>query len=141
LNRLRRFLLLESPDRSLLVKTFLWLWIIRLSLWLLPFNRLLNLVKRAKIPHQPVANKLPLDRFTWAVATAGRYVPMATCLTQALTAHILLIKGGYNSILHIGVSREDKIRLETHAWVESHGNVIVGDSGLERYTPLLSLKR
>jgi hypothetical protein len=112
-----------------------------LGLWLLPFRRVRALVARMK----PVPTLLPggdpaaIDRVAWAVTAASRWVPAATCLTQALAAQVLLARCGLSGRLHIGVSKDARQRLVAHAWVESQGRVVVGGSGLERYTRLLVL--
>ena len=44
----------------------------------------------------------------------------------------LLVPAG----VRIGVARERGARLESHAWVESEGRVVVGDAHLDRYVPI-----
>ena len=75
------------------------------------------------------------DQLSWAVRAISRYVPRATCLTQALVLHIMLRQEGLPSRIRIGVSK-DAGHFEAHAWVESHERVIIGDSGLQRFTPM-----
>lgn len=62
----------------------------------------------------------------WSVQSAARFVPGASCLTQALAAHVLLEQGAHPSTLHIGVSRE-RGRFEAHAWVEEAGSILIGE--------------
>jgi hypothetical protein len=74
------------------------------------------------------------------VRLASRYVPRATCLTQALTAQMLLGWAGLNSRLHIGVRLDGKF--EAHAWVEGPGRIVVGGrEGVASYVPILTLDR
>ncbi|MGH9544213.1 MAG: lasso peptide biosynthesis B2 protein [Terriglobales bacterium] len=40
------------------------------------------------------------------------------------------------SRIRIGVSK-DAGQFEAHAWVESQDRVVIGDSGLQRYTPMM----
>ena len=81
------------------------------------------------------------DRVVWAVVVASRYVPMSTCLTQALAAQVLLARRGYSAHLHIGVAKEGaEAKLKAHAWVESDGKVLIGGSEPGRYTHLLALE-
>ena len=88
----------------------------------------------------PNPNQPAIDRIAWAVAVASRYVPMATCLTQALAGQMLLARWGHTAQLHIGVANGPGGNLEAHAWLESQGTIVIGDVGeLSRYTPLLSL--
>jgi hypothetical protein len=76
------------------------------------------------------------DRIVWAVIVASQYIPRATCLAQALAAQILLARECYQSNLRIGVAKGDKDQLEAHAWLESDGKVLIGGSGINRYTVL-----
>lgn len=72
----------------------------------------------------------------WAVRSASRVVPGATCLTQALAAKLVLSRRGYASRLRIGVARGPARQLRAHAWLEANGFVVVGDSRIEEFTPL-----
>jgi hypothetical protein len=113
------------------------LGVFRLGLWLLPFKTMQRLVAETN----PVTNQVPVDRITWAVKVAGRYVPEATCLTQALAAQALLGCFGHPAKLRIGVVRGDGEKLLAHAWVEIQGKVVLGGlEDLSRYTPLPPLE-
>ena len=72
----------------------------------------------------------------WAVRSASRVVPGATCLTQALAAKLVLSRRGYASRLRIGVARGPGHQLRAHAWLEANGLVVVGGSRIEEFTPL-----
>lgn len=73
----------------------------------------------------------------WAVKTASRRFPKATCLTQALTLKVLLTQAAHPAVLRIGVARGVGCVFEAHAWVEADGNVLIGElPDLERFTPL-----
>jgi hypothetical protein len=139
---LRRFLHLPAFERWLLVRAALLLGVLRLGLWLLPFQTLRRLVGTFTARSKRVrdAKRLSKTRVVWAVETAARYgSPTATCLTQALAAQVLLARRGYPALLHIGVVRS-KNKLQAHAWVESEGEVVIGGFELERYTPLAALR-
>lgn len=76
------------------------------------------------------------DRVVWAVRTTSRYVPAASCLTQALAAHTLLDRRGLENELRIGVARNERREFEAHAWIEIDGEVVLGElDDLDRYTP------
>lgn len=138
MKRLRKFLRLPSSDRRLLVGTALLLGAIRLGLRLLPFRTLRRMVFRlAQAPAgSRRTNRSSVDRLVWAVTAASRYVPRATCLTQALAAQVLLGRHGHPSRLRVGVARSEEGRLQAHAWVDNQGKVIVGGGELSRYTLL-----
>jgi hypothetical protein len=81
------------------------------------------------------------ERIAWAVRVARRYVPAATCLSQALAVRTLFRRQGYPAQLRIGVTKGERGQLEAHAWVESEGKIVIGGSqDLARYTPLPSLQ-
>ncbi|MCC7353727.1 MAG: lasso peptide biosynthesis B2 protein [Anaerolineae bacterium] len=143
MRRLRKFLRLPAADRKLLVKSFFLVWGVRLGLWLLPFVTLRRLLAWAM---RPGTRKLEgeggfAEKVAWAVTAASRYVPSATCLTQAFATQVLLGRRGLPARLHIGVVKGGDGRLQAHAWVESNGVVVIGGSGpdVERYKPLLAL--
>jgi hypothetical protein len=107
----------------------------RLGLWILPVG---TLRKQTRIMKRRVRTQHPVDRVVWAVRAAARYVPAATCLTQALAAQSLLTSNGHPSQLHIGVAKGPDREFGAHAWVRCHDRVVLGGGGLDRYTPLLA---
>ena len=137
--RLRKFFRLASNDRRLILQALGWVAAVRLSLWIVPFRFL-----RASFTHSAenrTTGKTPVistARIAWAIMTASRYVPRASCLTQALATLGLLRRHGYSADLRIGVALDEAQNLQAHAWVESEGNLVIGGTGLEHYTPLAS---
>ncbi len=140
---LHRFLLLPAADRWLLIKAALLLEAIKLGLRLLPFRTVRRLLARAAggpARRPRCANHASADGVAWAVDVASRHVPGAkSCLTQALAAQVLLTRRGYPALVHIGVTRGEQGRFQAHAWVESEDKVVIGESELERFTPLTVL--
>jgi hypothetical protein len=132
---LRRFWRLPASDQSLLFQAALWLMAARFGLWLLPLRLVRRLLApRSGSPWSRRSRSSP-ERIGWAVATAGRLVPRATCLPQALAAEALLLRRRYPVALRIGVVRTAPGHLTAHAWVESGGRL--GDlRDLSRYAPL-----
>jgi hypothetical protein len=125
-------------ELRLLIRAGGWVWVARAGLWLVPFRRLRPAVafitsRTCMRTNTPVASQ-----FAWAVSSVSRYVPRATCLTQALALHVLLRRAGLQSRIHIGVAKEGG-RFEAHAWVESQDKVVIGDHELKRYTPIMVL--
>jgi Transglutaminase-like superfamily len=133
MRKLQRFILLPSGDRALLVHSFRSLVVWRLGLWLLPV-RILRQRSRAI---RRIRRPRPADRVVWAVRAAARYVPSATCLTQALAVQSLLARSGHSSQLHIGVAKGLGREFGAHAWVRCGDRVVIGGADLDRYTPLL----
>lgn len=125
-----------------MLRTGLLLWAARLGLWLLPLATLRCLLTKLK-PSEPISREgsANIEKIVWAVSVASRYVPAATCLTQALAGQILLAQHGEPALLQIGVAKNEAGDLEAHAWVESRGRIVIGDSReLFRYTRLPSVE-
>jgi hypothetical protein len=141
MHRLYRFLQLSTADRRLLLHAILLVGAVRLGLWILPFRTLRRLL--ARTIHAPLAvgaeEQAEADKIAWSVARAARCVPAATCLTQALAAQIMLSRRGFRARVHIGVAKDKNQQFIAHAWIESHGRVILGGSEAGRYTRLLIL--
>jgi len=132
---LDKFLRLPGADRSLLVRSVFLLGATRLALWLLPLRVVRRLLARAA--RSTSAAAATKERIAWAVAVAQRVVPQATCLPQALAAEALLTRAGHPAELRIGVIKTERGRLTAHAWVESGGDIVVGElRGEPPYTPL-----
>jgi hypothetical protein len=138
---LRKYVCLPATDRRLLVKSALLLGVVGLGLWLLPFQTLRRLLARLTHRTTLLHEETSITRVAWAVTVASRYVPAATCLTQALTTQVLLGQQGHAATLRIGVARSEGGHLQAHAWVEYQGRVVIG--GIEapaRFTPLPPLE-
>ena len=141
--RLGKFLRLPAADRDLLIKSFLLIGGVRLGLWLLPFLTLRRLLTAMMKPNtgKSRGEGAFADKVAWAVTVSSRYVPAATCLTQAFATQVLLNRHGLPARLRIGVVKGKDGRLQAHAWVESNGVIVIGGAGpdVERYKPLLAL--
>lgn len=111
MKQLRKFFDLPSTDRKLFLEAGITIVAIKAALWVLPFRTLRRL--RAT---DAVKMKKPISantgRVAWAVSAASRYVPQASCLTQALTARSLLARRCCPASLSIGVARGSEGRLK-----------------------------
>jgi hypothetical protein len=137
---LYKFLQLKECDRQLLLITFTLLGTIRLGLWLLPFRTWRRLLSRIMQPKSKLqgANPASINQVVWAVSVASHYMPGGVkCLARALATQVLLSQQGHTADLYIGVAKGEEKQLEAHAWVESQGQVVIGDlSNLSSFTPL-----
>jgi len=140
MNRSNKFLRLPSSEKILFVKAWILLGIISLALSLLPFTTLKKVLTAIGSLIPRVDEGLTEDQLVWAVGTASRYLPKATCLAQALTLQLFLKQSGRQASLHIGVNGSEEGRLNAHAWVVSQGRVLFGGPNLGRYTHLLALE-
>jgi hypothetical protein len=140
MGRINKFLLLCGADRRLLVRAFSLVFMIRVGLWVLPFSFMRKLlVAPARSDIAPALRPHDfISRAVWAVTVASTYVPLATCLTQALVTRYLLAQEGCNAVVRIGVARSRAGRFQAHAWVESNGRVVIGgsESVVDQFTEL-----
>jgi hypothetical protein len=130
---LKGFAALGSGDRTLLVRAVFWVAVIRAGLFLLPFRTVKRLTARAGRRAAPIHS---VGRCAWAVRASSRYVPGATCLTQALAAQVLLAESGYDSRIEIGVRKDEQRRFRAHAWVVCGEEIVIGGAEAYRYVPL-----
>jgi len=140
MERLHNFCRLPSSNQHLLIQSALLLSIVRIGLWLLPFQTLRCLLAHiSRTPQAPVqeGGHAGIQQIVWAVALTSRYMPAATCLTQALATQVLLKRRGHPACLRIGVARSDAGAFQAHAWVECQGKIVIGGiQARARYTPL-----
>ncbi len=134
----RRWLALTPAEQISFVFVLLLVAVVRAGLWLLPSSASLKLVRRIATgdPGRARARRPQADRLTWAVAAASRRIPHATCLTQAVSAQLLLRHFGYPSQLCLGVARSTNGVFAAHAWVESSGRIVIGGENSAGFTPL-----
>jgi hypothetical protein len=135
---IRKFFRLLPDERALLAGTW-WLAVfVRAGLWIMPFPTLRAALQRRAGKHRRAPR--PAGQLAWAVETASVYVPRATCLTRSLVLENLLQQRGIECRLCIGVRDDAGDGTLAHAWVESGGRVLIGNTGLDSYVPLVSLE-
>jgi hypothetical protein len=105
---------------------------VRIGLFLMPFRFIQRLAggSRRRMPIYPVG------RCVWAVRATSRYVPRATCLTQAVAAQVLLAESGYDSRIEIGVTKDEHRQFRAHAWVVCGEEIVIGGAEVDHYVPL-----
>jgi hypothetical protein len=119
-----RFVALPLRDQILLIQALFLVAVIRIALCLVPFRLLLRWTLRLPRHGRPANSADSLAR---AVSAVARFVPRASCLTQALAARVLLSQSGHDCRLEIGVRKDPRKRLEAHAWVVCGDRVVIGD--------------
>lgn len=144
MNCLRRGARLSCAEWRLLADAGFLLIAVRVALWALPWDRAIGLVRSVRVASSSgfSGRRSPrIDRLEWAVRSASRLVPHATCLTQALTLHRLLCRAGYLSSIQIGVAKQPGRQLSAHAWVEHDGRALLHSAGeLALYSRLLRIE-
>lgn len=120
------FLRLPSSERRLLLWSLAVVAAARLGLSALRYERMRRLIPGGATEAAPA----DLARRTaWAVTRAAKWVPGATCLTQAFACQWLLARQGYASTIRIGVAEGGARAFRAHAWLVSGGRTVIGDAG------------
>ena len=133
--KIRTYRRFSARERSLVRTAAALLCLARAAIWILPFRYVKSGADRLSRARRARGEFSEID-VGWAIRVAGRSVPGARCLAQALAAQVLLSWLGYANRLHIGVALEGQF--EAHAWVECNGMVVVGGAEeVTRYTPIL----
>jgi hypothetical protein len=141
MRRLARFVKLPAAERTLFLHALLLVGIIRLGLWLLPSRKSLEVVSGMCRHARGDAVGHSVDRLAWAVRAAARYVPLATCLTQALALQWLLVRSGHASSVHLGARKSPEGKFEAHAWIECENRVVIGGPLAQEYVPLAAWQK
>ena len=128
MKKLLKFLFLSSQKKKLLGQSLIFLIGIRLSLWILPFkwlnDRLLGFGSNE--PNSELVDWIVVNDVANSVRSCSRYVPAASCLTQALATRTLLLLRGQSSSLKIGVAKNESDKFMAHAWIEVNEKIIIG---------------
>lgn len=142
MSKIYTFFRLSRQEQRLLCSSGLLVIAIRLGLWVLPFRYLQHLLDIFGQRSVRWASQVDIARIPWAVGVTSHHVPMATCLTQALSVQTLFRQRGIPCELRIGVAKDHRNQLTAHAWIEYEGQVIIGGSqaSVARYVALPSLE-
>jgi Transglutaminase-like superfamily len=134
IERVRRLVSLGPSEIAMLCGALLILARTRLALSILPWRRMRAPVIRSIAP----ALRTNADRLEWAIRATSRFIPRATCLTQALALQRLLAHHGYESRVQIGARNTDG-HFGAHAWVEHEGGSFLSTAAeLTRYARFFS---
>lgn len=136
-----------AVDRQLLAWNGLGL-AIRLDAVSLPLMVLVAFVGWIVLRYARIAERLPrpigrADSHFWGRQVArrierlARFVPGASCLTQALALQLVLGRAGHASQIQIGVKKDDAGAFTAHAWVTCNDRIVLGQRG----THLADFKR
>jgi len=113
---------LSWRDAKLLARCLLTVAATRLGLTVVGYRRLPQPSACANAPAPPHLVARVRAGVTWA----SRFVPRATCLTQALACRYLLARQGYATTLRIGVRPDARQAFTAHAWLLSGDSVVIG---------------
>jgi hypothetical protein len=137
LNTLRQ---LKRGDYALLLIAVPLVMVVRLILWLFPSHRILRALSRVdSVTEAPIPRRARATSIVWAIESASRRIPRATCLTQAIAGKLLLRWFGYEAKLCLGVAPTAGGGLRAHAWLEREGLPILGGVGIRSLVRLPQL--
>lgn len=132
-------LLTKSPrELWLLAEAACFLCLFKLGLKLVPFRHVLRVRLGSKRNPGNGANAASVaDRVNWALNAAGSRIPgTGKCLVRALAARQMLLRRGIDARVRIGVPKTLSGDFEAHAWVESEGGTIIGQTRSDRFVTL-----
>lgn len=153
--RLARFIARRPGDQAFVLVSLAVVATVRLGLSTIGYRRMRRLIRavsRDREPSRSTAAVEPgaalspsprhLARVSWAVTLASRYVPGATCLTQALAGHVLLGRSGIASTIRVGAKTTGDGRFAAHAWLISGDRVVLGGAteDVASFSPLVDLE-
>jgi Transglutaminase-like superfamily len=125
----RKFVQRPAADRWLLVRAFGVHACMAALLRVARFRNLSRWLAAAKGDASRGIDPAAVERVVWAVRQAAAAAPWGrTCLTEALTAAVLLRRAGCETTLRYGVASAGAGGLDGHAWLEYRGDVILGHS-------------
>lgn len=131
---MKRFAQLTATERRILILVLFVVGVARVTLIIFSTDTARKMAAKAA-----TGASGSLEQMVWAVRVASRYLPGATCLTQALAAQALLTQSGFPSQVEIGVAKDDLRRLQAHAWVVCHGQVVLGGQQTSHYNSIIVL--
>jgi hypothetical protein len=129
MGKLVKLIGLPCELKVLVVRSFLWIVIVRLGLLFMKYQKLEQRLVSVSTPRRNSEINddigLYVERVVNSVRECSRFIPGATCLTQALVTRLLLQSAGVTSELKIGVNKTGAL-FEAHAWVEIGGRIVIG---------------
>lgn len=132
MTRAGRFVALPAGRRKIFVFTLVLMAVAKTAITFGSFRRVSSTFDRI-----PKSDERPATvDIRWATHAASAQVPGTNCLVRGIVAHTLCRRYGHESSLYVGVDRDSE-EFAAHSWVESGGEVVVGDDvDLSRYETL-----
>ena len=117
-------------------KAAFWVLLVRISL-LFTTHQKIRSVFVSKVC-RAVADPVTEYRIARCVVFISKFVPKATCLTQAIAAQIMLSRCKISSTIFIGIAIPGRNEFSAHAWLESGERILLGGTreSLKGFTAL-----
>lgn len=137
MNRLFRIFELDLPEKIFLAHCILTLCAVRLALSMNSASLIAEKISRIEVAAEADPHTAKL--VAWGIGACAKFVPGATCLTQALAGQYLMARREFSSIVRIGIERRNHKEIRAHAWLLSGGFVVLGGraSDMSLYTNLV----
>lgn len=119
--RLTRLARIPRARRALLLRSLVEVVRVRIMLTAVGYKNIPQIA-----PAHLAAAKHAPNEIASAVARVARFVPGATCLTQAVAARKILARNGHASIIRVGVKPDKSRRFMAHAWVLVGNKIVLG---------------
>lgn len=137
--KLGRLRALAPEERRALVQGWVLLAGLQVGLRILPFKRLMRLLRADGL--RAAARGPRPERLAFLVEVAARYQwPAPTCLVKSLAVYALLVRRGLDAGLVISARKKDG-RVDAHAWPEHMGRPLTDAAAGPGYEPLMRWRR
>lgn len=136
-----------SGDQAFVLRAVFVIWVVRVSLSLLPFGwvcRVLDWFATTFPSLQNDVDSADVAHVAGIVtALSRRVVGDRSCLTAALVGQLFLRRRGYRSTLRIGVRKDARTGILAHAWLERDGEIVIGGDSefVGQFVPLSDPRR
>lgn len=123
-----------SREAALLMRALVAILRVRLYLLRGSHHALRRIIEAHPLPREAQdAPPSELAEIAWSVRHAARFVPGATCLTQASAGQLLLARRGHASTVRLSVPgrTETPGTLAPHAWLIAGRTIVLGGTAAE----------
>ena len=128
LKQFTQFSCLPFAEKFLWFQVIYYLAIFRIKLIVIsPKNVFAEVIGHSASQHPIQTSFITSDRIAIIINKVSELLPISTCLSKALASYVLFKKYRYLAELHIGVLKNDRQRLEAHAWLSYGGKIIIGN--------------
>ena len=141
-----RFQHLPLAKKIIFFEAIAWSIVARVLIFVCPFSWTKYILRLKPYTAQPLKNVHTLVQTGQAktiaslINTLNHYFPWKnTCLVQAITAKMLLKRRGAESVIIMGLKKEDSGALKAHAWLTNVDGVVTGFDDANQFTALAYL--
>ena len=141
LRKIKKFSQLSTNEKNLFMEAYFTLGMMRAAILRVPFKKLTrsfeHQAKKGTLTELNVEQKTTAISIGKAIEQAAVHTPWeSACLAQSLTAQKMLQKRAIPGVFYLGVAKdkENKEKMQAHAWSQCGENIITGTRGHESFT-------